>query len=183
MRACLGRFSKDAAETAAARSETATAGFASLDMREPEPRIVSAPLEENETLAAPEPVRVPPPYFAPVRPSTQAPAAPIQAPAPPEQAWETRDIPGLGLRKHAKPQESPEEATLVPRGCFEPSMPSAMRPAGVRHLPAGARRRRLLIIDQHAARAAQCDALLSELEGYEYAVLHLAVPVVFEVAP
>ena len=185
VRACLGRFSKDAAETAAARSETATAGFASLDLREPVSRVIPAPAEESETAVAPEPVRVPSPNFTPVRPSNQEPSVPVHAPAPPEQAWETRDIPGLGLRKHAKPQESPEEAILVPRGCFEPLDAVGDAPLQVFDtyllVPDG---KRLLIIDQHALHERlNYDALLSELEGNEYAVQQLAVPVVFEVAP
>ena len=185
VRACLGRFSKDAAETAAARSETATAGFASLDMREPVSRVVPAPPEENATLVAMEPVRVPPLNSEPAHPSPQESAVPAQAAVPPEQSWETRDIPGLGLRKHAKPQESPEEATLVPRGCFEPLDAVGDAPLQVFDtyllVPDG---RRLLIIDQHALHERlNYDALLSELEGNEYAVQQLAVPVVFEVAP
>lgn len=182
VRDSLGRFSKSAAETAAVQSRSATAGFTRLDTKEPPavlvPAQASAPGGQGSVESG----------FRPSPPPVKGPDTVVAVPPPaePEQAWETQDIPGLGLRKNAKgTHETPAGEPLTPHGCFEPLATVGDAPLQVFDtyllVPDG---RRLLIIDQHALHERlNYDALLSELEGNEYAVQQLAVPVVFEVAP
>ncbi|HOC67926.1 MAG TPA: DNA mismatch repair endonuclease MutL [Candidatus Hydrogenedentes bacterium] len=180
VRDALGRFSKAAATEAALDTESIAKQHFPRETAVVTPEPLDAPpvLPVTET----EPVAKTPP----ARPPTAVQADGAFPDSVPEPGWETREIPGLEKAKGRRemPEEAPEES-LVPRGCFEALETVGDAPLQVFDtyllVPEG---KRLLIIDQHALHERlNYDALLSELEGNEYAVQQLAVPVVFEVAP